>query len=63
MRGHVAQISSDSAGVDCFIRVVMGSASSLKEARRSFLGGSDHILFAMLRVMFGEKARQHRAGD
>jgi hypothetical protein len=62
LRGHVAQLSSDSAGMVCFIRVVMGSASSIKEGRRLSPGGSGHILITMLRVMFGEKTTQHRAG-
>jgi hypothetical protein len=50
MRGLVAQLSSDSAG----IRVVMGSAPAIKEGRSVFVGGSRHILVTTLRDRYSE---------
>jgi hypothetical protein len=55
MRGLVAQLSSDSAGTDCCVRVVMGSAPAIKEGRSLFVGGSGHILVTMLRDRYSER--------
>jgi hypothetical protein len=51
MRGLVAQLSSDSAG----IRFVMGSAPAIKEGRSVFVGGSGHILVTTLRDRYSER--------
>jgi hypothetical protein len=55
MRGLVAQLISDSAGMDCCIRVVMGSAPAIKEGRRLFVGVSGHILVTTLRDRYSER--------
>jgi len=55
MRSLVAQLSSDSAGMDCCIRVVMGSAPAIKEGRSLFFGGSGHILVTTLRDRYSER--------
>jgi hypothetical protein len=54
MRGLVARISSDNAGMDCCIRVVMGSALAM-EGRSLSVGGSGHILITMLRDRYSER--------
>jgi len=56
MRGLVVQLSSDSAGMDCCVRVVMGSAPAIKEGRSSlFVCGSGHILVTTLRDSYSER--------
>jgi len=55
MRVLVSQLSSDSAGMDCCIRVVMGSAPAIKEGRSLFVSGSDHILVTTLRDRYSER--------
>jgi len=55
MRGLVAQLSAGCAGMDCCIRVVMGSAPAIKEGRSLFVGGSGHILVTTLRDRYSER--------
>jgi hypothetical protein len=59
MKYLVAQLISDSTGMFCCIRIVMGSAPAITVGRSLFVGGSGHILVTTLKDRYSERRQDN----